>query len=265
MKSVENILLQRFDKLSPSSSIAVRVLEVITDDEVSAADIALLVSADPVLAAKIMRMANSSLYSMSGKVSQLNVAIALLGLTTVQSLALTSVLQAVSPIDENDWKHSLITAMAAALVASKFGTDTGEAFSVGMLHDLGTSLIKEYDKDGYQKIRCSFNLPLTPENEDLLLSLEFERYGVTHPALGAAIMRSWSLPPEMQDAVRSHHSHESTSILSRTLQVADHLAYLVQYGQDLTEPIFPEIDLDESISLLGRLKEQSDQSIGMII
>ncbi len=265
MRSVEDILLQRFDKLTPSSSIAVRVLEVITDDDVGAADIAILVSADPVLTAKIMRMANSSLYSMSGKISQLNVAIALIGLTTVQSLALSSVLQAVNPIEENDWKHSLITAMAAALVAPKFGSDIGEAFSVGMLHDLGISLIQEYDKEGYHKIRRSFTLPLSPDNEDLLLSLEFERYGVTHPALGATIMRSWNLPSEMQNAVKSHHSHQSTSVLSRTLQVADYLAYLVQYGQELSEPVFAEIDLDESLYLLGRLREQADQGIGMIM
>ncbi len=265
MRSVEETLLQRFDKLSPSSSVAVRVLEVISNDDVGAADVAILIATDPVLTAKIMRMANSNLYAMSGKISQLNVAIALLGLTTVQSIALTSALQIVSPIEENDWKHSLITAIAATLVASKFGADIGEAFSVGMLHDLGASVFREYDKSGYLEIMSSVDDPLSPDGEDSLLSLEFERYGTTHPTLGAAIMRSWSLPPEMQDAVRSHHSHKSTSALSKTLRVADYLAYHAQNGQDLSAPIFAEISLDEGLVLLEQLKEQADQSIAMII
>lgn len=86
---------ESFDRLSPVSNVAFAVLEYVNRDDVGAADVALVTSADPVLTAKIMRMANSAFYGMGGQISQLNVAISMLGLITVRSIAVSTVLDKV--------------------------------------------------------------------------------------------------------------------------------------------------------------------------
>ncbi|SHE92786.1 HD-like signal output (HDOD) domain, no enzymatic activity [Ferrithrix thermotolerans DSM 19514] len=264
MRNIEEVLLHSFENLSPASHVAVAVLNEISHDDVGAADLALIIATDPVLTAKIMRMANSSMYSRRGQVSQLNVAIALLGLRTVQSIALTSVLQMVSPIDESDWLHSITTAMAATQLAPVFGIDSGEAFSVGMLHDLGVSLFREYDREGYQRILSEVNFPPSQEDQDRLLSLEFERYGTTHPHLGSMVMQSWSLPIEMLEAVRHHHDSSRQTTLTRLLRAADLFSYYVQYSIEPDEPIVKELSYEETLTQLHRLKEQSRQTLLLV-
>jgi putative nucleotidyltransferase with HDIG domain len=224
---VKDEILARFESLSPASNVAVSVLGFIDRDDIGAADIALVASADPVLAARIMRMANSAFYGMGGRVSKLNTAISLLGLTTVRSIAVSAVITNVASISPDDWLHAVESAAACSMLSVRYGADSGTAFSLGMLHDLGRALLREFDTNGYAAIEGLTNKQFTTYSQDSMKQAEFERYGTTHTSLGATILRSWSFPEELCSAISSHHDESAfPSPLELTLQGGDRLSYL---------------------------------------
>lgn len=255
---------ESFDRLSPASNVALAVLEYVNRDDVGAADVALVASADPVLTAKIMRMANSAFYGMGGKISQLNVAISMLGLITVRSIAVSTVMDKVGGLYEVDWVHAIETAIASSILASRFGANPGAAFSVGMLHDLGNSLFRDYDSLGLEDIASISATGLTPESESEVARAELEVYGITHPALGAYILDSWNFPTEVISAIALHHAQEnSPAPLLRTLRSADRLAHLSHtsdFGEGL---LMPEVEKEEVPILLEQLMAKSSEVLGL--
>lgn len=265
MKSVTESLLDRFDRLSPSSCVSLTILQYLSNEDVGAADVALIAATDPVLAAKIMRMANSNLYSMTGRISRLNVAIAMIGLATVQTLAMSSVVEALAPIRPADREHSIKTAAASAMLAPHYHADHGTAFSAGLLHDIGTSLLWEYDPSGYSEIERQISFPLTEQDQDKLLQLEFERYNITHAELSCAIMQEWNLPQEICNAVRSHHGtlHEEVPLLL-ALSGGDRLATLTHGDLKRQDVLLPyNIEVDKMEMLLKELGDSFNETVHM--
>lgn len=264
---VKNEILERFEELSPASNVAVAVLEYVNREDIGAADIAIIASADPVLTAKIMRLANSAYYGMSGRISQLNVAISMLGLLTVRSLAVAAVIEKVGGVSEEDWRHSIETAIATTMLAPRLGAEQGPSFSAGMLHDLGMTLLNDADPTGYEPIRAIVASGLTEESEKAYKQAEFERYGILHTTLAATILRNWNFPEDICNAIAYHHDPESfKSPLQRTLRAGDRLAHLAHC--DLEEfggrVLMPEgVDIDELPSLLEAVNVKVEDIINL--
>ncbi|MGC8465707.1 MAG: HDOD domain-containing protein [Acidimicrobiales bacterium] len=263
---VKDEILTRFENLSPASNVAISVLSFIDRDDIGAADIALVTSADPVLTARIMRMANSAFYGMGGRVATLNTAISLLGLITVRSIAVSAVVTNVASISPDDWLHAIETAAACSVLSSRYGADSATAFSVGMLHDIGRALLREFDPIGYAAIDEITGTTHTVASQDAMRQAEFERYGTTHSALGATILRSWNFPEELCAAIAAHHS-ESTFAkpLDLALQGGDRLSYLSHlYGarsihcDEPFDDLLPEgVGADELPQLIEDLQTKS--------
>jgi putative nucleotidyltransferase with HDIG domain len=211
-------------RLPAQPAAALKVLRLIEDPRSSAAELARLIEADPVLSARVMRLANAPYYGLSRKVGSASRAVVLLGFSTVRALAVSAACSLLA--DDASlgpagfWSHSVATAAAASVVAGELGAPAGEAFSCGLLHDIGVALLFRRDRAGYLAL---FDGAAPPAAS--LLAAESEAMGLSHPEAGAAALESWRFPPAFVRAVADHHNPPE--------RVGNSLGRLVVAGQAL--------------------------------
>lgn len=200
MADAAAVLLARHERLSARADAAARVLRLVDDPDAEAQDLARAMGADPVLAARVLRVANSPYYGLSGKVSTLPFAVSVLGFQTVRTLAVTAAagLGDPSAVPEGFWQVAATCATAAETLAPQLGADPGDAFSVGLLHTLGAALLHQHEPLG---------LLCLPEPEDPLerAELEHDRYGITHDQAGARVLEAWHVPSRITVLIARHH------------------------------------------------------------
>ena len=160
---VDRLLLE-LEQLPASRAVALRLIQVIDDPATGAAEAAAVISADPALTARILRVANSTYYGLSGRVSSPSFAITVVGFQTVRSLAVVGAagLAGTDAFAPGFWSRSAAAASGASLVARRCGTPAPDAFSAGLLHDLGSPLLRRYDRERYDAILRTAALGGTP-------------------------------------------------------------------------------------------------------
>jgi HD-like signal output (HDOD) protein len=144
--SVEH-LLDAMDRLPSQGNIALRVLWMADDPTTTLSHLARAVESDPVLVARLLHLANSAYYSPRNPIANAERAITLLGFATVRTLAtiVACGLGSAAPVPQGFWQHGASVANAAQLIAWRFGVPTGDAFTLGLLHDLGRGLLHVAD------------------------------------------------------------------------------------------------------------------------
>jgi putative nucleotidyltransferase with HDIG domain len=231
-----NDLITEVTQLPVQPGAAMRLLWMLEDPRTSAADLGRLIESDPALSTQVIRLSNTAFYGLSGKVSSAWRAVTVLGLATVRAIATTAAFDLFSEkgrsVPDSFWEHSVTTAAAAAAVARRVGVQPNDAFSAGLLHDLGTALVfrrapRRYDTAMDRR---------TANPEMLLVDIEIEEFGATHAQVGAAALGVMRFPAEMVDAIAEHHSDPKTvtSMLGRLLIAADAIALEVD-GVDAEE------------------------------
>jgi putative nucleotidyltransferase with HDIG domain len=215
-------LVEDLSRLPAQPAAALKVLRLVEDPRSSSADLARLIEADPVLSARVMRLANAPYYGLSRKVASASRAVVLLGFSTVRALAVSAACSLLA--DDSAlgpagfWSHSVAVAASASVIANELGVPTGEAFSAGLLHDLGVALLFRRDRAGYLEL-----VARAEHDPASILQLEQEQLGITHPEAGAAALETWRFPPAFVRAVSHHHDPPD--------RVANSLGRLIVAGQ----------------------------------
>src|SRR5207248_3064120 len=128
-------------------------------------------------------------------------AVVLLGVSTVRALV-ASFATRPGPTDDDVpsdfWARSVLTASAAAGLAQRTGLPSPEAFTAGLLHDVGIALLHQRDRAFYEE---RAGQPMTVVVPD-----ERAAFGIDHAEAGAAALADWRLPPVLVRAVRGHHA-----------------------------------------------------------
>jgi putative nucleotidyltransferase with HDIG domain len=199
------------------------VLRLVADPAATAAELALAVETDPALAARVMRLANSRYYGAARSVSSAQHAIVLLGRDTVRGIAASA---ACSLLDvrpdfgpEGFWRHALATGAGASVVARRVGLTPADAFSAGLLHDLGAVLLHLRDPNAFARAQRQ-------ETMTAIVAAEIEAFGMTHAQAGAAALDAWGYPPAFVEAVALHQHgvEQPVFALGRVVQVGEALA-----------------------------------------
>jgi len=201
-------LLAKLQDIPTLPVVAMRVNELINDPNSSSSDIAEVLKKDQVLTAKILRLVNSSYYAIPGGVSDVQRALAFLGFNTLAQLVLSlSVFSVFSTNDTDDfsmlefWKHALGTAICSEILAKQLKFPRPEeAFTCGLLHDIGKLVLHEIDPERLRDIvkeaggrECGF------------VDVEREWDLPGHSFLGEVIATKWGLPQVIRLAIRYHH------------------------------------------------------------
>jgi hypothetical protein len=186
-----------------------RLLGMVDDPDTSPRALAKAISSDQVLTARVLKLANSSYYGFQQKVGTVSLALVVLGFQSVKDLALaTSVMKAFGKASKDPrfdmrafWDHSLAVARGLPHLSRILRVSTaGEAFTVGILHDIGQVVLKEYHPDAFLETKR-----LVREEGRSLLEAEMLVLGAGHPAGGRMAVPSLEPSGTICQAVELHH------------------------------------------------------------
>lgn len=228
----------------PSLPIVVlELLEKMEHADASSADLANKISQDQALAAKILRLANSSFYGMSSLVTTVPQAISILGFGTVRALVTAASLSGAFVLDPQSpfnfsrfWKHAIATAICAKHLAPSHRIAPDIAFIAGLLHDIGQCVLATRFPQAYANV-----IDQCRHNDCTVVDAEQAVFQTDHAAVGAALADHWRFPLTMQHAVAWHHddAQAGSDKLAATVYVANAIAHALDLTSDPMESVPP--------------------------
>ncbi|MBG6220625.1 MULTISPECIES: HDOD domain-containing protein [unclassified Janthinobacterium] len=229
--SFEHILRQ----VHELPSLPVVVLELLSSMEQDDTDVHVLahkIELDQALAAKTLRIANSSFYGMQSKVTSIAQAVSVLGFHSIRTVVTACVLtDSFAPVRGDFdfpafWRHSLATAIAARLLAPHLHVDPETAFTAGLLHDLGILVLVTRFPAEHALVRS-----YRQAHDCQMADAEMAVIGIDHAQVGSALAAYWKFPEAIQQAVAEHHATDRLE--AGGLPLAVHMANAVALALDL--------------------------------
>ncbi len=216
-----------------------RIIQVLDDDNSSAQEMEDLILHDPSLSARILKLANSALYSFRCEVKTISHAIPLLGLNLVKSLAIgVSIFESFTQGAKSEarhindlWMHSFTAGMLSQEIWKGRGIrkEAEFAFLCGLLHDLGKVV---YFKKAPMHYSYIFAQVRTDKDPDISTA-EQEAYGINHSRIGSMLAEQWGFPPDLCYVIRNHHSLADPSApMVGAVSLADTIARVAGIGRD---------------------------------
>jgi len=229
-------LLENVHNLPSMPIVLAEVNNILYDHNASATDLAEIVSKDQGLVTKILTVANSPLFGIPRRVSTIEFAIVILGFNQIKNIVIAlSMMEAFKKISgkkfhqKKYWTHSVLTAFLSKKIADDLGYSfSGEAFTSGLLHDLGLPLIFQFFPDEFGEIIDRVN-----NGEGTYLEIEKKVLGATHCEIGKFLVDKWNLPESLSEAVLHHHDPNQENIfreLTSVVHLADYLLNNLKIG-----------------------------------
>jgi len=240
-------------------SVAIRIIEASKDPDIGLSDVSEIISSDPAIVVKLLRIANSPMYSQRRVVTNLREALTLLGFNASLTIALSFSLFNELKTSENAqcnhesyWKRSILSAEIAKMLGSRLGLSRLEdLFLAGLLQDIGVLVLE-----------CVKQSPYSNDENNCLkhnerIKLERKMLNVEHSYIGAWLLQSWNFPEKTVSAVKCSHSLSNKTIeLSKS---ENQFNYCVCFSGILAD-IWLEDEPDELLLSTG---EAAELFIGM--
>jgi HD-like signal output (HDOD) protein len=199
-----DLLVQEVAELRPLPSVALRVLKIAESEHFSAHELAQAIGTDAALTAKMLRLANSAYYGFPRRISTVRDAVVLLGFRAVRSATLATCVIETMPrgahIDDRPfWHFSITVAMLAEVLARSARRHTDEAYTAGVLHNIGRLALDQHRPDMLRRAI------LLAEREQMSLpDAERALLGYTDAQVGGALALHWNFPADLAAAVAQH-------------------------------------------------------------
>lgn len=239
VKSKINIDQMIKTKLPPLPGSTMRILNLIRDINSSTRQMAAAVELDPSLSARLLRMANSPIYSRQKNVSSIFQAIDVVGTKALYDIVMMGMTSDAfareirsSVMGRTIWEHSLAVALLSRELSQMLGMrGTDEVFICGLLHDIGKIMLLRADVETYSKI-------LDYQTEAEMLNWERETFGYDHAQIGALVAQGWRLPDDVCQSILNHHAASHTVqplFITHLINIANLVANYNGYGLRLGE------------------------------
>ena len=203
-------IIRTVENLRPMPTSITRALRAIEDSSATSVEISEIIGLDQALSASILQSANSVAMGFSTDCSKLSEAVMRLGFKRLKGLILG--IAAVGPFNQSLkgyrfgagelWNHSIATAVSAEWIARELRyPDPEEAYTAGLLHDMGKLFLDQFVFSDYTRIvdlMLKYKLTLYMAEEQLL--------GIDHAKVGGLIAEKWNFPVVLVDAIRYHHT-----------------------------------------------------------
>lgn len=232
--SLEEVI-NKINELPMLPNVAKEMLSDLNNDDISLDLIIEKVSLDQALAAKVLRLANASIYGANSKVVTVHQAVAMLGIKNLKNLIRLSIFTKHLPTaackgfdNKAYWRHNIATAICAELISRTLHMKHDFAFTAGLLHDIGRLvLVSRFPKKYSEVIACA------KRSDTTLLEAERSVLGVDHVAVGLVLALQWNFADAIQDGIRGHHEPENKELNSLASIV--HVANSIVHALDLSE------------------------------
>ncbi|BCG48957.1 HD domain protein [Citrifermentans bremense] len=248
-KELETAIMSAAD-LPTIPIVAIKVMQLIESDSATADELAKIVSSDPAVAARVLKISNSSFYGCRRQIQTLSSAIVILGFSTLRSLVVAaSVKQVYKPYGLTEkmlWEHSFAAGLAARIIANRTRiANEEEAFLAGLFHDIGKIIMNTLDRNKFQEVmqHCY--------NEGISFGqAERSVYPFSHAEVGAHVIRKWNFPEILTSAILHHHTlefdeFEDPTVVNLTAITALANLFCLKLGIGIREPE-EDIDLGSS-------------------
>lgn len=197
-------LLQQPQALPTVPKVVHELIASFEDENVSIQKVVASINSDPVLSARLLRLANSSYYHMSRSVATVDDAVVMLGFMTVRTLVIgTGIAHAFSGYRGIDlprfWRYSTLTGAIASWLAREVQCSRDHAFTAGLMHGLGHLVMHNCMAEPMLYLNKSCDWMDARRAE-----IERTSFGFDHTDVGAELMRAWKLPAVLVDAVAQH-------------------------------------------------------------
>ena len=234
--------------------VATKVMQLIESETATAEELARIVASDPAVAARVIKISNSSFYGCQRQIQTLSSAIVILGFNTLKSLVVAaSVKQVYKPFGLTEkmlWEHSFAAGLAARIISGNTrAANEEESFLAGLFHDIGKIIMNSLDKEKFQAVmqRCY--------NEGISFKeAETSIYPFSHDEVGAYVIKKWNFPDALTNAILQHHNlkfanHEDIYQVNLTSVVALADMFCLKLGIGERQP-------DEKLDLTSCLPAQ---------
>lgn len=187
-------------------AIANAILRLAARDDVTLEEVAEVIAADGVIAAEVLRMANSAFVGARGEVRSIIQAATLLGLKRVSGIAASVAMRSSlghlwrKPVVRQCWQHNLASALTAEQMARWLNLDPQAAYTSGLLHDIGRLGLLMRHQDEY----ATFLMIVATDDVDFL-QVERERFGIDHTDMGQRMIAALGLSGQLSRAAEFHH------------------------------------------------------------
>jgi diguanylate cyclase (GGDEF)-like protein len=209
MTTVQDFFKERLRLPSPPA-IALRILKAVRQNDSSLNELANIVMADPVLVARILKLANSSLYGLPNRVNSLAQATALIGTENLKNIALSFVIiQDFQDAPQGSfdlnlfWRRAICTAVSAEILAKSVGHNDNDIFISALLQDIGVLIMFLSDAALYTNVLDKKRI-----NRKSLSENEKDQFGFDHPEISSHLLNTWNLPDTICGPIRYHHNEE---------------------------------------------------------
>ncbi|HVS70885.1 MAG TPA: HDOD domain-containing protein [Phycisphaerae bacterium] len=241
-QAIINDAINAVSHIATLPEITVKIIQLVENPKSTAQDLHKLISNDPALVARILKVVNSAFYGLPGQIGSINRAIVLLGLNAVKNIVIAASLAKLfrggrvsAQFSAKDlWSHSVGVGVMAKLITAKLnGQLPDEAFLGGLIHDIGILVELQSMRDSLVEVAEK-----ATREERRYVDIETQVIGVDHQALGAGLTAKWKFPRSFQYVTGHHHNPMALAMecrwLSCVVHVADHVCTRENIGYSLT-------------------------------
>lgn len=217
-------------ELASLPAVVMRAMDLLNDPNTSASDIGNVISEDPALTMRLLKIVNSAFYGFPSRIETVSRAITIIGTLELTDLIVgSSVVNTFANLPnklvnmEQFWRHSLYSGIVTKLLARRLrAPHTERCFVLGLLHDIGALVLyRQWPEKSCQALELS-------ASGELPLHLAEQRvFGFDHGAIGAELMQQWKLPESFMEVARHHHQPlkaERYRLETATVHLADVIA-----------------------------------------
>ena len=244
-------LAEELHRLPVHNTTALRILARLEDPDVLVTELGGLIQGDPALTTRVLKLANSSFFGLRSEVADVERAIMAIGFSTVRTFTLAAAFDLFTDRGANlpadFWHHALAVAAGSAVVARRVRVAHGDAFSAGLLHDVGEALLFRHAPERFEATCLS-----EPAESEARLELERAVFGVDHAEAAAIVLRESRFPKALVEAIAEHHQPPKRKRMGKP-----ELGTVVVVGERLGRCLLPDgsvvpgDDLPEALELVG--------------
>ncbi|MEZ6242715.1 MAG: HDOD domain-containing protein [Phycisphaerales bacterium] len=253
--------IQEVSELRALSPAVANVMRLAARKETSIDALVKAVRVDHAIALKVIKLANSSAYTRGDPVTSVKDAVVRIGTESIrqavtnigiiEQLSNSSALPDLTP--GRFWEHAIAVAITAAELARRTNAiEPEQAFTIGLLHDIGRILLAEAIPEQYAQVAQqakALSLPLEQLEKRMLL--------MTHAEVAQEAMRSWAMPRELIDPIVYHHlsvsnlrsaSPKNANAIA-VVALANRLVHALEIGASGNDAVYPTEDFFDALRL----------------
>ncbi len=231
-------LIDEDEKVFSLPKIHFELQEALNDPDKTFQDIGDIISCDPALAARLLKIVNSPFYGFPSEIETISHAISIIGMNQLTDMALaTLVIYQFRGIPnslfnmEKFWRHSMACGVAARAIAEFRDEPNVERFYLaGILHDIGRLVI--FKKEPALARDAFFR---SKEKQENIYLSERALMGFDHAAVGGELLKAWKLPPRLVEAVACHHqplTAKEFPVEAAIIHTSDYIVHVLNVGSD---------------------------------